>query len=69
MQLQGDVEKADAFANLDESESKSQVVCERCQTSPASFSYQLFPAKRLVKGSRCASCFLDLLRGLRCVEH
>jgi hypothetical protein len=69
MQLQGKLEKAGALPNLDESEAESQAVCEQCQTSPAFFSHELFSAERLVKGSRCAGCFLDLLRGLRCVEH
>ena len=59
------MEKAGALPNLDEWESELQVVCERCQTSPAFFSYELFSAERLVKGSRCAGCFLYLLRELR----
>jgi hypothetical protein len=68
MQLQGKLERADAFTNLDESKSESQVVCEQCQTSLAFLSYELFSAERPVKGSRCGGTFLDLLRGLRYAE-
>lgn len=64
MQLQGNVEKTGALPNLDEPEYKSQVGCERCQQVPT-ICYELFSAQRLVKGSRCAGCFLDLLRAYR----
>jgi hypothetical protein len=66
---QGIVDKTGIFPNLDESESESQGLCEQCQTSPAFFRYEVFSADRLVKGSRCAGCFLDLLRGLPCLER
>ncbi len=65
MGVQGKVEKAGALSELDDAEPELQAVCQQCQTSPASFSYQLFSAERLVKGSCCPGCFLDLLRGLR----
>jgi hypothetical protein len=67
MQLPERLEKAGAMANLSEPQSESQTVCEQCQLSRASFSYELFSAKRLVKGSCCAGCFLDLLRA-RCIS-
>ncbi len=69
MELRGKVEKAGALPDLDKPEPESQAVCQQCQTSPASFSYQLFSAERLVKGICFPGCFLDLLRGLRCAEH
>ncbi len=69
MQLQKKLEKSYALPNLEESESESQAVCKKCHSSSSSFRYELFSADRLVKGSCCAGCFLDLLRGLRCGEH
>lgn len=66
MQGQGKLEKVGSLPNLDELKSESKPLCEQCQSSPASFSYELFTSNHLVKGSRCAGCFLDLLRGLRC---
>lgn len=69
MELPGKVEKAGALLDLDRAEPESQAVCQQCQTSSASFSYELFSAERLVKGSCCPSCFLDLLRGLPSVAH
>ena len=62
------LEKWGAMPNLEKPQSESQTVCEQCQLSPALFSYELFSAKRLIKGSCCAGCFLDLLRGLRCIS-
>ena len=69
MKQQENVERVGALPDLDKPEPELQAVCQQCQTSPASFSYQLFSAECLVKGSRCAGCFLDLLRGQRCAEH
>ena len=69
MEAQGKVKKAGVLSDLDKAEPALQAVCQQCQTSPASFSYQLLSAESLVKGSCCPGCFLDLLRGLRCAEH
>jgi hypothetical protein len=68
-ELQGNVEKASALPDLHKPELELEALCQQCQASPASFSYQLFSADRLVKGSCCPGCFLDLLRGLRCAEQ
>jgi len=63
------VGKACALPNLDVTKCELQTVCDKCQSNPASFCYELFSAKRLVKGSCCAGCFLDLLRGLWCTNE
>jgi hypothetical protein len=68
MEVQGELEKAAALSDLDKAEPELQAVCQQCQTSPASFSYQLLSAESLVKGRCCLGCFLNLLRGLR-AEH
>jgi len=67
-QLEEKVGKACALPNLDVMKCELQTVCDKCQSNPASFCYELFSAKRLVKGSCCAGCFLDLLRGLWCTD-
>jgi hypothetical protein len=69
MVLQGKVEKTGALPALHKPEAESEAACQQCKASPASFSYQLFSAERVVKGIRCPGCFLDLLRGLGCAEH
>ena len=64
-QLEERGDKACALPSLDVMETESQAVCEKCQASSASFRYELFSDKCLVKGSCGVGCFLDLLRGLR----
>ncbi len=62
-ELQERVDRACVLPSLDVMEAESQTACEKCQASPSLFRYELFSDKCLVKGSCCAACFLDLLRG------
>ena len=67
MQLQEKVEKACDLPNLDGVGVRNHRLCvNSANRVPSSFSYELFSADRLVKGSRCPGCFLDLLRGPVC---